>query len=64
MSTHNAWFYGELEKIIPQLSPKYSSLTSPLLIMFYMSAVLFCTLMVNGANDMYHSEKVLRSNIK
>ena len=27
MSTHNIHFYGELEKIIPQLSPQYSSLT-------------------------------------
>ena len=34
MSTHNIHFYGELEKIIPELSPntpsKYSFLTNPM----------------------------------
>ena len=30
MSTHNICFHRELEKIIPELSKKYSSLTIPL----------------------------------
>ena len=34
MSTHNICFYGELEKIIPKIIIKYSSLTTPVMISF------------------------------
>ena len=38
MSTHNICFYGELEKIISELSTEYRSLTSPLVLLLFIAA--------------------------